>query len=77
MKIGYFKKWLYTNCDQMLNFVNLKRKALVTNVCRQRFHVNIWVSCVHRCILDAMLRVLTFWDVNRTKRLLKLGFEEN
>ena len=43
MKIGYFKEWLFTNCDQMLNFVNFKNED----------------TCVHRHILDAVLRVLS------------------
>ena len=43
MKIGYFKKRFFTNCDDMLNFVNFKNGG----------------TCVHRHILDVMLRVLS------------------
>ena len=43
MKIGYFKKRFFTNCDVMLNFVNFKNGG----------------TCVHRHILDVMLRVLS------------------
>ena len=43
MKIGYFKKRFFTNCDKMMNFVNFKNGD----------------TCVHRRILDVMLRVLS------------------
>ena len=43
MKIGYFKKWLFTKCDQMLSIVNIKNGG----------------TCVHRRIQYAMLRVLS------------------
>ena len=43
MKTGILKERLFTNCDQMLNFVNFKNGG----------------TCFHRRILDAILRVLS------------------
>ena len=43
MNIGYFKKLFFTNCDEMLNFVNFKNGG----------------TCVNRRILDVMLKVLS------------------
>ena len=43
MKIGYFRKWFFHKCDKMLKFVNFKNGG----------------TCVHRCILDVMLKVLS------------------
>ena len=43
MKIGYFKKLFFTNCDEMLNIVNFENGG----------------TCVHRRILDVMLRILS------------------
>ena len=43
MKIGYFKNGFTTNCDKMPNFVNFENGG----------------TCVHRRILDVILRVLS------------------
>ena len=43
MKIGYFRKRFFTNCDKMLNFVNFKNGG----------------SRVHRRILDINVSVLS------------------
>ena len=43
MKIGYFKKCFFTKCDKMLNFVKFNNGG----------------TCVHRRILDVMLRFLS------------------
>ena len=43
MKIGSFKRCLFRNCDQMLNFVNFKNGGI----------------CVHWRVLDAILNVLS------------------
>ena len=43
MIIGYFKKWFFTTCDKMLNFVNFKNGG----------------TSDHRRILDEMLSFLS------------------
>ena len=45
MKIGHFIKEFTTNCDKMPNFVNFKNGGTCT--------------CVHRRILDELLRDLS------------------
>ena len=46
MKIGYFKKGLFINCDKMLSFVNFKNGGW-------------WGTCVHQHTLSVILRVLS------------------
>ena len=43
LKIKYFRKWFFTKCDKMLNFVNFKNGG----------------TRVHRRILDVMVSVLS------------------
>ena len=43
MTNGYFKKSFFTNCDRMPNYVNFTNGG----------------TCVHRRILDVILRVLS------------------